>query len=105
MDRHDQESQAGQRRFRIWIVGRLSDGFTDGINGNNGIEQAHDEAGNTRLTGDLIDQSHIHGILDKLRRLGLEVLRFEVYQPDDQEPPPTAPEPPEPGDQQTEGRP
>jgi hypothetical protein len=35
------------------------------------------------LTGRLIDQSHIFGILDRLRHLGIEVRRFETYWPDD----------------------
>jgi len=49
--------------------------------------EQQDADGVTTLTGNLIDQSHIHGILDRLRQLGVEVLRFETYPPGEQEPP------------------
>jgi hypothetical protein len=62
------------RRFRIWVAGRLGEGFAEGIGG---IKQQDTRRGTT-LSGDLIDQSHIHGILDRLRELGVEVLRFEI---------------------------
>lgn len=83
MGQHDQVRQQGVRRYRIWVAGRLGSGFAEGIDG---MEQ-QDTGGATTLTGDLIDQSHIYGILDRLRQLGVEVLRFETYWPREQEPP------------------
>ena len=71
--------QGDQSQFRIWVAGRLGEGFADGFDG---IEQ-QDVDGVTTLTGNLIDQSHIFGILDRLRHLGVEVRRFETYQPGD----------------------
>jgi hypothetical protein len=36
--------------------------------------------GNTLLTGEIIDQPHLHGILDRLNGLGLELMRVEILQ-------------------------
>lgn len=80
---HDQ--QTGPRRFRIRVAGRLGAGFAEGI--DPGFEQ-HDSADVTTLTGELVDQSQIYGILDRLQRLGIEVLRFDTYAPESDEPPP-----------------
>lgn len=76
MDEDNRDSQEGPRRFRIWVSGRLGQGFAEGIDER--IEQ-EDADGGTTLTGEMVDQSQIHGILDRLRQLGIEVLRFETY--------------------------
>jgi hypothetical protein len=34
--------------------------------------------GNTVLTGDIIDQPHLHGILDRINGLGLELLSVQT---------------------------
>ena len=65
------------RRFRIWVQGRLDEGFSEGLAG---IEQEDVPAG-TMLSGALLDQSQLHGTLDLLRNLGIDVLRFEVDLP------------------------
>ena len=77
--RDHSHKQGDQSRFRIWVAGRLGEGFADGFDG---IEQ-QDVDGVTTLTGNLIDQSHIFGVLDRLRHLGVEVRRFETYRPGD----------------------
>lgn len=82
MGQQELDHQQGQRRFRIWVTGRLGAEFTDGIDGLN--QQYAD--GVTMLIGELADHSHIHGVLDRLRNLGVEVLRFETFRPDEQEP-------------------
>lgn len=75
---HEQDvSPSGTRRFRIWVQGRLDPGFADGIAG---IEQ-EDLPAETLLTGAMIDRSQVHGTLDLLRNLGIDVLRFEVDPP------------------------
>ena len=73
MERKD-DGVRDQRRFRIEIDGRLTPRFAEGLDG---VEQ-HDSAHGTTLSGELIDQSQLHGILDYLRALGIEVRRFEV---------------------------
>ena len=74
MDRH-----RGTRCFRIWVQGRLDEGFAEGLAG---IEQ-EDVPSGTMLRGALLDQSQVHSTLDLLRNLGIDVLRFEI------DPPPT----------------
>lgn len=81
MDQHKRADQRKRRQFRIWVAGRLDEGFANGLDGR--VEQ-HDTSEGTALTGDYVDQSHLHGILDHLRRLGVEVIRFEAYRPDHQ---------------------
>ena len=72
---HDRRSD--HRRFRIWVQGRLDDDFCRGLTG---IEQESIPAG-TVLSGALFDQSQLHGTLDLLRSLGIEVVRFDVDPP------------------------
>ena len=74
MERHHHDSQPDRRGFLIWVQGRLDEQFSDGLEG---IEQQEVRSG-TMLTGRVLDQSRLHGLLDHLRRLGIEVLRFEV---------------------------
>ena len=62
-----------RREFRIWVEGRLSDGFADGFVG---VDQ-HEEAG-TVLSGDYVDDAHLQGLLERLRSLGIAVRRFEI---------------------------
>lgn len=74
MEQHHQDSQPDRSGFRIWVQGRLDERFSDGLEG---VEQQEVLSG-TMLTGRVLDQSRLHGILDHLRRLGIEVFRFEV---------------------------
>ncbi len=59
-------------QYHIVIRGLLSDGFADGFEG---MVQAV-QGGNTVLEGPLIDQSQLHGLLDRLHRLGIEIKSF-----------------------------
>jgi hypothetical protein len=79
MEHDHQDGGLGSRRFRIWVEGRLDEGFSKGLAG---IDQEDVPAG-TMLSGALLDQSQLHSTLDLLRSLGIDVLRFEV------DPPPT----------------
>ena len=81
MEHEQNDSYPGTRRFRIWVQGRLDEGFSEGIEG---MDQEVVPAG-TMLSGALVDQSQLHGTLDLLRDLGIDVLRFEV------DPPPAGP--------------
>ena len=67
----------GVRRFRIWVLGRLEESFGEGLVG---VEQEDLPAG-TMLSGTVFDQSQLHGTLDLLRDLGIDVLRFDVDPP------------------------
>ncbi len=77
MARKDQDRPGSGQRFRIWVQGRLDEHFSDGLTG---IEQ-EDVPPGTMLHGELLDQSQLHGTLDLLRGLGIDVLRVEVDQP------------------------
>ena len=79
--------QPNRRRFSIRVAGRLSADLAEDLGG---AARRH-SAGGTTLTGEFVDQSQIHGILDRLRQLGIEVLRFETYQPSAADQPPAAP--------------
>lgn len=65
---------ASAREFRIWVDGRLSGRFSDGVDG---VEQ-HDEDRGTVLRGAYLDDAHLQGVLDHLRGLGVAVRRFEI---------------------------
>ncbi|MEO1059898.1 MAG: hypothetical protein AAFZ07_00665 [Actinomycetota bacterium] len=65
---------ASRRELRIWVEGRLSAHFADGVEG---IEQHDDELG-TVLCGDYRDEAHAHGVLEHLRGLGVTVRRFDI---------------------------
>jgi hypothetical protein len=70
----DDRYRRGRRRFRIEIDGRLTPGFAESLDG---VDQ-QDSADGTTLSGEFIDQSQLHGILDHLRGLGIDVRRFEI---------------------------
>ena len=80
--------QPNRRRFSIRVAGRLSADLVEDLGGASG----HDPAGGTTLTGEFVDQSQIYGILDRLRQLGIEVLRFETFQPNHADQPPPGPQ-------------
>ena len=70
-------AQSTGRQFCIWVSGRLSKALADDLGGMGGS----DAAGGATLTGEFIDQSQVYGILDRLRRLGIDVVRFEITEP------------------------
>ena len=77
MEHEQSDCPPGTRRFRIWVQGRLAEGFSEGLAG---IDQVIVPSG-TVLSGALLDQSQLYGTLDLLRDLGIDVLRFEVDPP------------------------
>ena len=78
MSNDPQEAPSTGRRFRITIEGRLSDGFADVFDG---VDQ-ETISGSTVLTGTMVDPATLHGVLDYLRRLGIEVERFDTFRND-----------------------
>jgi len=54
-------------RYRIVVVGELGPRFASAFDGM--TIRAHD--GETDITGPIIDQSHLHGLLDRIASLGL----------------------------------
>jgi hypothetical protein len=92
--KRDDHNDRGRRRFRILVQGRLDERFAEGLDG---VVQ-EDAADGTTLSGDLLDQSQLHGVLDHLRRLGVDVLRFEVDPSHRRQPSPGSPQTGEPDD-------
>ncbi len=60
--------------YRIVIRGRLGDAFVEGFDG---MTQSTNGS-NTVLTGRYVDQSHLHGLLDRLRGLSIEIVSFDT---------------------------
>lgn len=63
--------------YRIVVNGRLSDRFATAFTGM-AIEAAE---GQTAIVGLVSDQSHLFGILERVRSLGLELVRVETLCP------------------------
>ena len=71
--------------YQIRVKGHLSQKWTDWFGG---LSIAVDEDGDTILTGPVADQAALHGLLKKVRNLGmplLSVIGIETDQPDEPE--------------------
>jgi len=60
-------------RYRIVLRGRLSERFESAFEGM-ALESGPNQ---TVLTGDVRDQAHLYGLLDRLRDFGIELLAVE----------------------------
>jgi hypothetical protein len=60
--------------YRIVVRSELSDTYAEAFEGM----AMETEDGETILTGEIIDQPHLHGILDRVNGLGLELLSVEA---------------------------
>ena len=72
MLRHRTRSRAGRRptRYQIVVRGELSQRYSMAFDGM--ALEAGD--GQTTITGLVVDQGHLHGLLDRIRDLGLELV-------------------------------
>jgi hypothetical protein len=59
--------------YRIVVRGRLSERFGSSFSGM----ELEPEEGATALVGAISDQSHLFGVLERVRSLGLELIRVE----------------------------
>jgi hypothetical protein len=64
---------AGRNKYRIVVKGRLTDRFGSAFAGM----ALEPEGGATALVGAIADQSHLFGLLESVRSLGLELIRVE----------------------------
>jgi hypothetical protein len=60
--------------YRIVVKGRLSERFATAFS-DLALEV---EEGATALVGPIADQSHLFGVLERVRSLGLELIRVEL---------------------------
>ena len=65
--------------YQIRIKGQLDPQWTDWFEG---LVVTLEEDGNTLLTGEVIDQAALHGLLKKLRDLGLPLISVSPVEPD-----------------------
>lgn len=59
--------------YEISLQGHLEQDWSDWFGG---MSITQSEAGTTQLTGELRDQSELHGVLAKIRDLGMPILRL-----------------------------
>ena len=68
----------GPVRYQISVRGRLTEHLGSAFAGMT-MEPG---AGQTALVGEIRDQSHLYGILDRVRSLGLELVSVEPFRTD-----------------------
>jgi hypothetical protein len=64
-------------RYRIVLRGRLSERFATTFDGM-ALEPGTDQ---TALVGDIRDQAHLYGLLDRLRDFGIELIAVQPADP------------------------
>ncbi len=57
-------------RYRVVVRGRLGEHLADSL----GQLQLDAQAGESSLTGTFADQAQLHGLLDRLRDLGIQLI-------------------------------
>jgi len=83
LNKRSPESDAGQPRdYQIRIKGHLSRQWTDWFEG---LTITLEEDGDTLLTGTVIDQAALHGLLKKVRDLGIPLLSVNSVEPGPQD--------------------
>jgi hypothetical protein len=80
VQRSDIESESGQPVvYQIRIKGQLDPGWTDWFDG---MRITPEENGDTLVTGPVIDQAALYGLLRKVRDLGMPLLSVTRVLPD-----------------------
>ncbi len=69
-------------RYAIRVKGHLNQRWADWLEG---LTLTHDSDGTTLLAGPLADQAALHGVLNKLRDLGLPIISVQSIKLDNQE--------------------
>lgn len=64
--------------YEIRIMGHLDDRWTDWFEG---MTISLETDGETRLTGTVVDQSALHGLLKKVRDLGVQLISVNRIEP------------------------
>jgi len=70
----DKDIGRNTTRYKIVVRGELSERFALEFGGMN----LKAESGKTVLVGEIIDQAHLHGLLDHFQDFGLELLSVEA---------------------------
>ena len=59
--------------YQIEVGGELSERYAEAFEGM----EMEAKSGRTVLTGEIVDEPHLHGILDRISALGLELVSVE----------------------------
>jgi hypothetical protein len=70
-------------RYRIVVRGELSQRYSTAFEGMSLVA----EDGQTVITGPVIDQAHLHGLLDRISDFGLELVSVNATPEPEPEPP------------------
>jgi hypothetical protein len=70
--------------YEIRIKGHLADQWADWFGG---LTIAREDNGDTLLTGSVVDQAALHGLIRKVRDLGMPLLGVRRVEPGQAEPP------------------
>ena len=73
------ESDPG--RYEIRIKGHLDERWADWLEG---MAFTHESNGTTHLSGPLTDQAALHGVLNRLRDLGIPIISVQHVEPIEQ---------------------
>jgi hypothetical protein len=65
--------------YEIRLKGHLDDRWTDWFEG---LTITRETNGETRLTGPVVDQAALHGLLKKVRDLGMTLISVRQVEPD-----------------------
>jgi hypothetical protein len=71
----DEDIGRGATRYKIIVRGELGGRFVHEFEGMS----LKVENGRTILVGPIIDQSHLHGLLDRIQDVGVELLSVEAF--------------------------
>ena len=72
------EEQDTPARYEIRLKGHLDDRWADRFEG---LTITRDDNGTTRLTGPIVDQAALHGVLKRVRDLGMPLLSVTRVEP------------------------
>ena len=72
--------QPGPTHYQLRVVGRLDQHWSACFDD---FALAHHDDGTTSLTGDVADQAELHGLLSKIRDLGLTLISVAIVNPPD----------------------
>jgi hypothetical protein len=70
--------QSGPTDYTLRVDGRLDDRWSSWFDN---LTLTHDVDGTTRLSGPVRDQAQLHGLLIKVRDLGLTLISVDVVEP------------------------
>jgi hypothetical protein len=69
--------------YKIRVKGHLDERWSDWFDG---LEITNLENGETMLSGDIVDQAALHGVLAKVRDLNLPLISVTSVSPDQEDP-------------------